>query len=75
MHQFVDRFNGCAIASGHFSRPSPSILGERALQRTWQFELGTDFDLMCGEPDEALGKNSKFSFLTYRRLRNWSATD
>jgi hypothetical protein len=49
MDQFVDRFSGCAIASGHFSRPSTSILGERALQRIWQFELGTDFDLMCAE--------------------------
>jgi hypothetical protein len=50
MDQFVDRFNGCAIASGHFSRPNASILGERALQKTRQFELDTDFDLMCVEP-------------------------
>ena len=75
MDPFVDRFNGCAIASGHFSRPRASILSERALQKTWQFELDTDFDLMCVEPNQALGENSKFSFLTYRRLRNRSATD
>jgi hypothetical protein len=50
MDQFVDRFNGCAIASRHFSRPSASILRERALQKTWQFELDTDLDLMCVEP-------------------------
>lgn len=52
MDQFVDRFNGCAIASGHFSRPNASNLGERALQKTWQFELDTDFDLMCVEPPD-----------------------
>jgi len=41
----VDRFNGCAIASGHLSRANESILGGRALQQTWQFELNADFDL------------------------------
>jgi hypothetical protein len=57
MDQFVDRFNGCAIPSGHFSRPSTSILGERALQKTWQFELDTEFDLMCAKTGSSPGAN------------------